>query len=146
MIHLASTRRARRRGSMLLEAAGATALMGLAIVLSVQVLGWTAAERRAAGHDVWARQEAINLVERLRAAPPDRLEATAAELSGPDARASRILPDGHVSIRVADAPGEPAGKRLTVEIGWTGRGGRPEKPARLTTFVYPVAHEEGPRP
>lgn len=137
-----------RRGSLLLEAVGATALMGVAIVLTVQVLGWTAAERRSAEHEVWARQEAINLVERLRAAPVDRLEPVIAELSGPEPRAARFLPGGRVSIRMTDAPGEPAGKRLTVEVGWTGKGGLPAKPARLTTFVYPIpdAGKEEDRP
>ncbi|MFO0958645.1 MAG: hypothetical protein U0800_14645 [Isosphaeraceae bacterium] len=135
-----------RRGSMLLEAAGATALMGVAIVLAVQVLAWTAAERRESAHNAWARQEAINLVERLRGTPPGRLEAAIADLNRPDGRAARFLPGGRVAIRLADAPGDLPGKRLTVEVAWTGRGGRPAPPARLTTFVFPIADKAGVRP
>lgn len=138
-------RRRRRRGSLLLEAVAGLTLMGVAIVLAAQVLGWTAAERRDGEHDAWARQEALNLVERLRTTPADRLEAAIPELSS-NPRAARFLPDGRVSIRMADAPGEPAGKRLTVEVGWTGRGGRPSKPARLTTFVFPVHRDDEAKP
>ena len=123
-------------GFTLLELSVAAVVLMLVMAITVQVLGWAAAERRAAERRRWAAQEAANVMERLTSRPWDSLTAEAAaavELS-PQARA--VLPEGELAIEVTSQPGPPRAKRLIVAVRWQRPAGQPAASVRLTSWIY----------
>ena len=125
-------KRRSRRAFLLLETITAGLLVGLAMVLTVRLLAWSATQRRSAERRGWAVQEAANVMETLAAAPFAELDdATAAQLAkggGPGA-----LP-GH-RLRAAVRT-EPDGmKRIDVAVTWRGAAGIDDAPVRLTHWV-----------
>lgn len=136
--------RPRRRGFLLIEIAAAAVALAIAMATTLQVVGWAAAERRTVQRRERAVREATRALERLTARPWDALTpgSLAAEHLAPPAESA--LPGGRLDARVAEADAGAA-RRITVEVRWTGRGGMPEAPVRLTAWVYRRDGEEGPR-
>lgn len=130
-----------RRGMMLLEVAVSVLLVGVLLALSVQVLGWTARERRSADRRAAALVEAGNQLDELSALPwnditPDRLKT--AQLS-PEAIA--LLPEAKLEVTLTRPDDDATAKQITVSIDWQGNHGEREAPVRLTTWVYEGAKE-----
>lgn len=123
-----------RRGYAMLETIGGLVVLVMALAMTVRLIGWVAAERRAAERRSWALVEAANVMERLAGRPWDDLTArsVAAEPLGPTAR--DLLPGGRLSVRLTEADGL---KRITVEVHWHGRSGLDEAPVHLTAWVGP---------
>lgn len=126
-----------RRGFLLMEVAAAVALIGLVLVLTVRLVAFIGAERRADEHRRWATEEAQNILGRL--ALLDGADRTADRVAalGLDARIRRRLPGGRLDIRLDPTDGEPRGTRVRVEVRWRGRGGQEAAPVRLATWIYP---------
>jgi hypothetical protein len=124
----------RRRGYAMLEIIGGVIVLGMALAVTVRLIGWVAAERRAAERRSWATVEAANVMERLAGRPWDDLTAgsVATEALGPAAR--DLLPGGRLGVLVTEADGL---KRITIEVRWHGRSGADETPVRLTAWVGP---------
>jgi hypothetical protein len=125
-----------RRGYLLVELSMATMLLAVAMVLTVQLLGWTASERRAVERHERAVQEAANLMERLTALPWDRAtpEAAAAVQLSPSSR--QALPGCELTASVVSLGTDPPAKRIRVLIRWRNRSGVFEAPVRLTAWIY----------
>jgi hypothetical protein len=121
-----------------MEVVAAFGVLLIVMGMTVQMLGWVAAERRAAGRRAWALQEAQNVLERLTVLPPERLRPEAIAALKLDDRVRSVLPGGDLKIEVADAAGGSGSKRIGVAIGWRDRAGAPVPPVRLTTWVEPV--------
>ena len=124
-------------GFTLLEVSVAAVVLVLVMAITVQVLGWATAERRAAERRQWARQEATNVLERLTAQPWDRLTAESAAMLELSPQARAVLPEGELRIEVTSQPGPPRAKRLSVDVRWQRPAGQPDASVRLTTWVYP---------
>jgi hypothetical protein len=117
------------------ELTAAVVMLVGAMAVTVQLLGWLVAERRATERHERATQEAANALERLVARPWDALtpgDVKGVELPGP---ARDVLPGGALRAAVAEEAGPPALKRVAVEVRWLGRSGRAEAPVRLTAWV-----------
>jgi len=130
-------RRPSRRALILAETLAAGTLLVFGMVMTLQLLRWTADERRSAERRGWALQEAANVMERLSAAPFDSLneEATTA-LSKMSAPALEVLPGGRIFVSVNDVKVEKlAMKRISLELHYRGSSGREEAPVRLTAWV-----------
>ncbi len=133
----------RRRGILLMETVVAGLLLMAAMVLTVQMLGWVASERRDAERRQWASQQAANVMERLTAWPWSELTEENVKSIDLDPDTSRFLPDARLVIAITpsmlDADKTASSpitlKRITVEIRWPGRQGREEIPSRLTAWV-----------
>ncbi len=135
--------RGRRRGFGLIEMAACGVMLAAAMVVTVQVVSWVAVERRAVGRRERAVREAANLLERAAARPWDEL--TPASLAGlrlSDSTAA-ALPGAGLEARVATSDDAPARKKITIEVRWRDRSGRPEAPVRLVTWAY---RRGGPKP
>lgn len=126
----------RRRGFGLVEVAAAGVMAMAAMVITVQLLGWVAAERRAVARRERAILEAANLMERLAARPWDDLSAESARALTLSDATKAALPGASLTVDVATVDAEPASKKLTVAITWRDRAGRSEAPARLVAWVY----------
>ncbi len=131
--------RSRRRGSLLLDTVGGLIVFTIVMGLTVQVLAWAAAERKAASHRVCAILEAQNLIERFRATSFDQLDATARDVPKLGQRTKTFLPDGNVHVTVEPPDGPLGARRVTVIVQWAGRGGTTTGPVRLSTWVHPPA-------
>jgi Tfp pilus assembly protein PilV len=128
--------RPRRRGGFtMVEVAASAFLLAAAMTLTVQVLGWVAAERRAADRRQCAVQEVGNLMEHLAARPWDRLSPEAIRDVAMGEAARRRLPGAELSVSVDESRG-PDAKRIALRLRWRNRAGTWEAPVRLAAWVF----------
>ena len=129
----------RRRGFGLIEMAISGMMIAAAMAVTIQVVGWVAAERRAVARRERAVVEVANLMERVAGRPFDEITPESlAALRLPDA-ARAALPGAEIKANL-DARNEPiARKRITLELRWADRAGRAEAPVRLVAW----SHREG---
>lgn len=126
----------RRRGFGLIEMAVTGLLIAVAMAATLQVVGWVAVDRRAVERRERAVLEASNLMERIASRPWAELSTeslSAIKLSEPSAR---FLPGSTLDLNVVPQEGEPARKKIVVEIRWHDRSGRDEAPVRLVAWTY----------
>jgi hypothetical protein len=130
-----------RRGVVLVEVMVGCALAALLLALCVQLLSLTAIERRDVEQRTIALEQAANLIERVSAMPYDRITPEyLAELELPP-EVEAILPGPAAKWFVTEETGDVPAKRVRVEISWRGR---PQRPAKLTYWVYPQASGAAP--
>ena len=128
--------RGKRRAFLLVETVMAGLLVALAMTLTVGLLSWVGAERRASERRGWAAQEAANGMERLTALPFDRLTSEVAKTTAKLSDAARgALPDSRLIAEVRDSDDGLPLKRIDLEVRWRGRSGLDEAPVRLTSWV-----------
>jgi hypothetical protein len=130
------TRASRRPGFGLIEMAVTGVLIAAAMAATLQVVGWVALERRAVERRERAVLEASNLMERIAARPWDELSAEALASTRLAGASAAFLPGSTLEIKVAPSEDAPARKRITVEVRWLDRSGRPEAPVRLVAWAY----------
>lgn len=136
----------RSRGMTLIEVSVAGVLLAVLITVSLQLMGATAARRRAVEDRQTAGVEASNVMERLAALPWEELtpENVAAVRLSSEAR--KTLCEGRLEIDVARPGDEPLldQKRITVSVGWQDRSGAPQRPVRLVSWRYRTDGGKGP--
>jgi hypothetical protein len=127
-----------RRGSFLAELAISAAMLMIAMALTVKVLGWVGAQRRAWERRQVAVAEAANLMERLSAWPFEGVtpSSTRALALSPRARQSLPWAELKVDVRENDAAGGTGSKRLSVNLRWHNRSGEWDAPVQLTSWIY----------
>lgn len=125
-----------RRGFTLVEVSAAAAILALCMALTVQVVGWVGAERRIAARRQWALREADNLMERLTIRPWESLKPDGVDDPKVVERIRSELPDGRLKIEVSPATGDPAAKRVRVEIRWKNKAGNDDAPVQVTAWIY----------
>jgi hypothetical protein len=125
-----------RSGFGLVEMAITGVLVAAAMVATIQVVGWVALDRRANERRERALIEASNLMERItvRAYETIRTEdLTSLHLN--DSAAS-FLHGSKLDLKVDSFEDAPARKKITLELRWLDRSGRPEAPVRLVAWSY----------
>jgi Tfp pilus assembly protein PilE len=123
------------RGLTTIEMVMATLVLGVAMTLTVQILGWVMRERRGADRRAIAVQEAANAMERLAAQPWDQLTPEAAQSEPLSPAALQALPGAELNVTVAAEADKPGLKRIGVQLRWRGRSSAYEAPVRLTSWV-----------
>ena len=126
----------RRRGSAIIEATMAVAIVAAALLSVMQLLAVVGQQRRDAEQRRTATREVANVMEQLLAQPWEDVTAerlAALELSA-DCR--RVMPDARLRAEVADEAGPPGVKRIRVELDWLDRGGQRGEPARLVAWKF----------
>ncbi len=133
-----SPHRQRRRGSLLAEVAMSGVLLMIAMGITVKVLGWVSAERRAWDRRQWAAQELSNLMEQATSRPFEEVTTTTLKSLKLSPQARAMLPDADFTTEVADSDsaGGPGSKRLAMRLRWHNRSGEWDAPARLTSWIY----------
>jgi hypothetical protein len=130
-----------RSGFTLVEVAVTAFLLTASMTLTLHLIGWVAAERRASDRRQWASQDVANLMEHLTARPWDELTPGAVQDVGLGESSKRRLPGSELSVRV-DEPDGPDSRRISLRLRWRNRSGTWEAPVRLTAWVY---RRGGPR-
>ena len=138
-----------RRGFSMIEIAVAGSVLAVLMIVVMQLIGTTTAQRQATADRRMAAREAANLMERLFASSWEDLAAEKI----PNVRLSddlrRMLSESRLNIEIAErndhANDDPHGKRILVEISWLHRPGQPRRSVRLVALRYHVApqHETG---
>ena len=128
-----------RRGSLLVEMTIAAAMLSVAMVMTVQVLGYSGQQRRASDQRQRAMLEVANLMERITAEPFDEVTAERARRLKIAPAAAGSLPGAELAVEVAGANAAPGpgglAKRIAIRLRWKGRSGEWEAPVRLTTWI-----------
>ena len=128
--------RYRPHGATLLECVVALGILGAAMTLGAQALGWSSAQRRLADQRHLALQEAVNCLERVRMIPwQDLSEARLAEIEL-SAEARRRLSAATLKIESQSASSGPTAKRIHVKIAWQSQGGNLPLQVNLVTWRY----------
>jgi hypothetical protein len=125
-----------RRGITLAETTVAMVLLTAAIVAVAQLTASVAAQRRVAHRQATARLEVANQMEHLFALPWQNLNEENVAGRQLSAASKRGLPDPELSILVGPAEGEPAQRRIRVEVSWRDVGDRVRRTAGLTAWRY----------
>jgi len=125
-----------RRGTTLFELIVASALLGTLLVVCLQLLTATAAQRRAADQRQLALFEVGNVMERLAARPWADLTPKTAADERLSASLGDRLPGAKLNVEVTALPAEPSAKRITVSLRWQDRNGRFLAPVTITTLKY----------
>lgn len=120
----------------LLEVTIAGVLLGVLLTVCLQLMGASAAGRRAVEARQTALVEASNVMERLSAQP---WETLAAEKSPPvelSAWAKKSLPGGRLDVEVTPSGQTPEARRIAVAVQWQDAAGRLQRPVRLVAWRY----------
>lgn len=124
-----------RRGIVLMELMVAGALLGTLLVVCLQLVAATSAQRRAIAQRQLALIEVGNVMERLAARPWSELTP---QTSGPklSPSATKRLPNAELNIEVAPSLAETNAKRIVVSLRWQDRAGQFIQPVRLVTWRW----------
>lgn len=125
-----------RRGFTLLEVSVSGAMLVVLMVVTVQVLGWVAVERRAADRRQVAALEAANVMERLASQPWEDLTAERTAEMKLSTQARDVLPEGELKLEIQNESGQPEARRILIEVHWKGQASQPVAPVRLTSWIY----------
>jgi type II secretory pathway pseudopilin PulG len=125
------TRCRNRAGFTVLETIMALGVLSVAAVVVAQTATWSLFERARTEERLAATEAAANVLEAGRARPWAELtpEWAAAEQLPEDVAAR--LSDPSLAVRVAEEPGRPRVKRVTIELKWTDRYGKDAPPIVL---------------
>ncbi|HBO44109.1 MAG TPA: hypothetical protein DD670_09295 [Planctomycetaceae bacterium] len=133
----------KRSGFSLMETTVAIALLAAAGAICVQVLVAGAAARRAADQRLFASREAANVMERLMAAPRDRLTPESVETLTLRDEAIDVLPGAKLTVALAPSTDEgPPATRVTLTLAWKTRAGTAALPVRLVAWHYGAAEDQ----
>ena len=125
-----------RNGFGLVEMVLTGALFAAAMVATVQLVGWIASDRRATERRERAVVEASNLMERIKASRWDDLTTEKVASLKLGSSSSNFLHVSTLSMKVDAFQDAPIRKRITVEVSWLDRSGRPEAPVRLIAWSH----------
>jgi hypothetical protein len=134
----------RRRGMTLMELAVAGTLLGTLLVVCLQLLQATAAQRRTADQRQLALFELGNVLERLSARPWAELTPKSVAGEKPSAWLGNRLPGAELKIEVTTPASEPSAKRIVVSLRWQQRGGRYLPPVKITTWRFARKADSNP--
>ncbi|AGA30458.1 hypothetical protein [Singulisphaera acidiphila] len=126
----------RRRAFTMVEVAITSLLLVIAMSMTLQVLGWVAAERRAVDRRQCAIRESANIMERLVARPWEELTAAALEEVRLSEPATQTLPGAELTVAADDKTELGGSKRLSLRLRWRNRAGGWEAPVRLSAWTY----------
>lgn len=117
-----------------LETIVALGILASAAVIVAQTGTWAISERMRTEERLAAIETAANVLEAARARTwADLTPEWAAAQRVPEEVAERV-PDARMSVTVGAEPDRPRVKRVTVELNWTDRGGKPAAPVALVAL------------
>ena len=129
-----------RRGSILLDAMVATALLAVTITLSAQAISTISRAQRSAEDRSIALQIAAGALERVAAWPSQQVTADKLDEYSREHPTSDALPGTELVLTVDEVADEPAARRICSEVRWRD-GAAFSKPVRLYYWLYRPGRE-----
>jgi hypothetical protein len=136
-VSLGRIRARHENGFVLAELAICVILLLAAMAITVKILAWVGAERRAADRRQWALAALANSLERISAEPFDRVsDETAGAILRRSLSPSPVTgSESNASVEF-DASSPVPAKRVSVRVRWKNRYGEWDAPVVLTSWVY----------
>jgi hypothetical protein len=125
-----------RRGMGVIELVVAGTLLGTLLVICLQLLTVTAAQRRIAEQRQLAVIELGNVMERLTVRPWGELTSKAGAAVKLSPSVAARLPGADLSIEVTASPADTDVKRIVVSLRWKDRSGQFVSPVKITTWRW----------
>ncbi|MCE5267326.1 MAG: type II secretion system GspH family protein [Planctomycetaceae bacterium] len=127
-----------RRGTTLIELAVAGVLLGTLLVVCLQLLMATAANRKSLEQRQLAAVELGNVMERLATRRWSDLTPQTAAQERLSASVGDRLPGAELKVQVTEQsdPKAPPAKRIAVSLRWQDRTGQYLPPLTITTWRY----------
>jgi hypothetical protein len=120
----------------LVELAVAATMLGALLVVCLQLLAATAAQRRAIDQRQLAIFEVSNVLERIAARAWSDLTPEALAAEKPSAEAVEVLPEAELKVEVTTPSAEPNAKRIAVSLRWQDRNSQFLPPVKISTWRY----------
>ena len=135
--------RSRRRGFGFVEMAMSGLLLMAMVLITMQVVGWVAADRRAFARRDRATRLVGQVLEQSLARPWADLSTEGLAALAREANQAEPTAGGSLRVEVAPAPevGGLAQKKILVEFTWPDRSKVAEAPVRLVAWT--LARKEG---
>ena len=124
-----------RRGSILIDAAVATALLAALLTFSLRAMTTMAAGRRAGEHRAVAVQLAAGALERAGALAWDDLTSEKLAALAHDHPIDAALSGAQLKLFVDESTGDPSGRHVCAEISWP-TNSKPTKPVKLHRWFH----------
>jgi Tfp pilus assembly protein PilV len=124
-----------RRAFTMVEVTVTALMLAIAMTLTLKLLGWVIAERRALDRRTVAIQEVANQMERVSAIPWNDLDSNAVAKSTLSPSARDSLPGAELALDV-DAKSSADAKRITIALRWRTRAGNWDAPVRLSAWQF----------
>lgn len=130
----------RPRGALLVEVLVAIVVLGVALTLVASLLTLSTGVRRNSARRAAAREEAVNVMERLMAVPYAKLLDESVRQPLASTALLAAVPDATITIDVNELAEPLAARRITVAINWPGAESRVadsrQTLAELTSWRY----------
>jgi prepilin-type N-terminal cleavage/methylation domain-containing protein len=130
-----------RAAFTLLEVTVAVAILVVLLTVSLQMLRALASQQRAVERRTLALQTVQALSEQIGNLPWDQVTTEAVGKVEIPALAAPHLPGAKLSVAVHEEQAPTAARRVTVSLSWRGPDGKPNRPASLTTWVFPESSQ-----
>ena len=129
-----------RRGVTVIEATVALVVVAAAAAVGTKTLLSAASHRRHIAERGAAAMEVANAMERVAGGKIEPLETARSEALPLSPEATRILPQGAMTLTIAPAVRNEGGavlsQRVTVELVWKNGAGQRAAPARLSAWRH----------
>ena len=125
------------RAFTVLEVTVAAAMLAMLLASAMQMVHVVTVHQRSAVRRMVALQAIQSMSDQIANIPWEKLTTTSATQVGIPKPLEPYLPGAALKITLQDDAAPVNSKRLQVELGWSGRGGQPVAPVRLTTWIYP---------
>jgi prepilin-type N-terminal cleavage/methylation domain-containing protein len=126
----------KRCGFTLFEVTVAIMLLGTLTALCLEFFAGVNSQQKDQYAELAATQESANLMERLAAVAWDDLSKQSGGKFELSPQVRKLLPEGRVEVKVDDAKGTPAARRIVVAVCWRPLPGGPERKARVVAWRY----------
>jgi hypothetical protein len=118
------------------EVAICIVILTISMAMVAQCVVWLASERRGAERRQLAFQEAANVMEQLNTRSWESLTTDALKSISLSSAAKQGLSQAKLTVNVTPVAGDPASKKVNVEITWQSESGQPARPLRLMSWVH----------
>jgi Tfp pilus assembly protein PilV len=125
-----------RRGMTIIEVAVSFVVLGAVVTTAAQLVQWSAASHQVALKKRCALEAATTVLDQLSARKWASITSESAKHVSLPAEVKEFLVDPRLNVTVADANDPPRGKKISVQISWGKRAGKPTQQVQLTTWVF----------
>jgi Tfp pilus assembly protein PilV len=133
---------ANRRGFTIFEVAVSAVVLGAVITTAAQLVQWSVSLHQLALKKRCALEAATTVLDRMSAREWSSITAQAANEMSLPPETKAFLGDPRLAVAVTNEGEEPRGKKVSVEISWAERAGKPTQQVHLATWVFAPGAEK----
>ncbi len=124
------------------EVAVAAVVLGAVVTTAAQLVQWSVTLHHVALKKRCALEAATSVLDQVSARSWSSITPESVKNILVPAEARAFLSNPQLAVAVADEGDRPRGKKISVEISWAERSGKPSQHVRLTTWVFQSGNEK----